>query len=648
MAIRVILLLTLFIGLCVTDSKENLALNAVVVQSSLYNTDGDAQHAVDGKRDSNWAQRSCTHTQVEFNPWLRIDLGNVYGISRVALTNRGDCCKERIRGVQIRIGNSLENNGNNNELAATVLTVFDGTKTFEFEPVNGRYVNLVLPGNDEILTLCEVEVFAEDDKPLYLCAPRNLALGGRAAQSSTYPQFGAAENAVDGNRQSIHALGSCSVTNGDRDPWWRVDLGDVYRVTRVSVTNRGDCCEKRIEGIQIRIGNSLDNNGNNNELAANVGVVPLGGTKSFEFKPMKGRYVNLFLPGRNEYLTLCEVEVYSGSLWTEVMANGQEENAALWGKSSQSSNYSTAYPQLALDGLPSTFSHTNEESDPWWRVDLLKVYRVNRVTITNRPTIGFRINGAVIRIGNFLAIGSNNICAVISTLGDGATANFSCGGMEGRYMIVQLTGDKRILSLSEVGVFGDLAGNLAVDGVTTQSSTFTDWFAEKAIDSNRGLHQNTSCSSTLSESNPWWRLDLREPYKIIEVVITNRNDCCSEQLNGAEIHIGNSLENDGNSNPICAVIAAIPAGVSYRYSCDRMEGRYVNLIIPGDMKTLVLCEVEVYGEVPNFRRSLVKMQFNSRVDLTDPSLRENVGSALADRGCTNVTLRWSQMPKRVK
>uniref|UniRef100_A0A8C1V652 Si:ch73-359m17.2 n=1 Tax=Cyprinus carpio TaxID=7962 RepID=A0A8C1V652_CYPCA len=311
MAIRVILLLTLCTGLCVADLKGNLALNARVVQSSLGHPQGVAEHAVDGNRDSNYAKGSCTHTEAEFNPWWRADLGNVYSISNVSITNRGDCCKERLRGAQIRIGNKLENNGNNNELAATVLTVPDGTVTFVFEPVNGRYVNIFLPGNDEILTLCEVEVFAEEDKPLYICVPRNLALGGKAVQSTTYSSFGAAQNAIDGNRQSIHALGSCSVTNGDKDPWWRVDLLNVYRITRVSITNRGDCCEKRIEGIQIRIGNSLENNGNNNQLAATVGPIPLGDTKTFEFKPVSGRYVNLFLPGRNEYLTLCEVEVYS-------------------------------------------------------------------------------------------------------------------------------------------------------------------------------------------------------------------------------------------------------------------------------------------------------------------------------------------------
>ncbi|XP_016366763.1 fucolectin-7-like [Sinocyclocheilus rhinocerous] len=311
MAIRVILLLTLFTGLCVANLKGNIALNARVVQSSLGHSQGDAEHAVDGNRDANYAKGSCSYTKAEFNPWWRADLGNIYSISKVAITNRGDCCKERLRGAQIRIGNELENNGNNNELAATVLTVPNGTVAFEFEPVNGQYVNIFLPGNDEYLTLCEVEVFAEKDKPLYTCVPRNLALGGKAVQSSTYSDLGAAQNAVDGNRQSSYALGSCSVTNGDMNSWWRVDLLDVYRVTRVSITNRGDCCEKTVEGIQIRIGNSLENNGNNNELAAIVGPIPLGNTKTFEFKHVMGRYVNLIVPGRNEYLTLCEVEVYS-------------------------------------------------------------------------------------------------------------------------------------------------------------------------------------------------------------------------------------------------------------------------------------------------------------------------------------------------
>ncbi|KAL0189904.1 hypothetical protein M9458_017003, partial [Cirrhinus mrigala] len=91
-------------------------------------------------------------------------------------------------------------------------------------------------------------------------------------------------------------------------------------------------------------------------------------------------------------------------------------------------------------------------------------------------------------------------------------------------------------------------------------------------------------------------VDLSYIYSVSRVVITNRLDCCPERINGAEIRIGNSLENNGNNNPICAVISSISAGVSSTYLCNDLEGRYVNLFIPGDSKVLTLCEVEIYGE----------------------------------------------------
>ncbi len=45
-----------------------------------------------------------------------------------------------------------------------------------------------------------------------------------------------------------------------------------------------------------------------------VGLIPSGGAKTFEFKPVKGRYVNIFLPGHGKYLTLCEVQVFAGKV----------------------------------------------------------------------------------------------------------------------------------------------------------------------------------------------------------------------------------------------------------------------------------------------------------------------------------------------
>ncbi|XP_073668795.1 uncharacterized protein [Paramisgurnus dabryanus] len=302
MDIIVISLLTVLPCLCNAGSTDNLAFGANAVQSSTFDKFADANHAVDGNRESIYTRGSCSHTAGEYNPWWRVDLKRIYRINRVTITNRGDCCPERIAGAQIRIGNSLDNNGNNNELAAIVGSIpLGGTQTFTFDHIQGQYVNIFLPGTQKILTLCEVEVYSD-----------NIALGANAVQSSTFDQFADANHAVDGNREPIYTRGSCSHTAGEENPWWRVDLKSVYSINRVTITNRGDCCPERIIGAQIRIGNSLDNNGNNNELAATIESIPLGGTQTFTFDNIQGQYVNIFLPGTQKILTLCEVEVYTG------------------------------------------------------------------------------------------------------------------------------------------------------------------------------------------------------------------------------------------------------------------------------------------------------------------------------------------------
>ncbi|XP_059356856.1 fucolectin-1-like [Carassius carassius] len=143
---------------------------------------------------------------------------------------------------------------------------------------------------------------------------------------------------------------------------------------------------------------------------------------------------------------------------------------------------------------------------------------------------------------------------------------------------------------------GDKFKNLALKGKAVQSSTFYTWGAAKAIDGIRyAPGPGSSCSHTGNDLSPWWRLDLLDSYSIYKVTITNRADCCPEQTTGAEIRIGNSLENNGNNNPRCGVTSSFPAGSSVSFSCGGMEGRYVNMYIPNILQHLTLCEVEVYG-----------------------------------------------------
>ena len=70
------------------------------------------EHAIDGNRASIWNQRSCTHTKRDLNPWWRVDLRTAYKVNYVKITNRKDCCANRINGAEIRIGNSPTWNDN--------------------------------------------------------------------------------------------------------------------------------------------------------------------------------------------------------------------------------------------------------------------------------------------------------------------------------------------------------------------------------------------------------------------------------------------------------------------------------------------------------------------------------------------------------
>ncbi|XP_052405796.1 uncharacterized protein LOC127951796 [Carassius gibelio] len=281
-----------------------------------------------------------------------------------------------------------------------------------------------------------------------------------------------------------------------------------------------------------------------------------------------------------------------------------EVNVARWGTAVQSTtfnNFGDWHAQNAVDGSSSDCSGTDSESDPWWKLDLKKTYTVNRVTITNIQLsccVNW-INGAVIRIGNDSSVLGNPVCATVSSIPAGATNSFSCPGMKGRYVTVNIPGPSKTLTFCEVGVYVNYPDNLAAGRTAIQSSTYGAWSAQRAIDFNPGFTNSWSaCSSTDSENKPWWRVDLGYVYRVSTVVITNiLLGCCPDRINGAEIRIGNSLENNGNNNPRCAVISSIPAGVSSTYTCN-MEGRYVNLFIPEDSRMLTLCEVEVYGEGP--------------------------------------------------
>uniref|UniRef100_A0A8C1HXA9 Fucolectin tachylectin-4 pentraxin-1 domain-containing protein n=1 Tax=Cyprinus carpio carpio TaxID=630221 RepID=A0A8C1HXA9_CYPCA len=213
-------------------------------------------------RAANLANNSCTYIIAKSNPWWRVTLQQPYKIVKVSITNRGDCCADRISGAEIRVGNSLVNDSfvYSFRVASVYSMLLGKTQKFRFSPVEGQYVNVLLPGVDRILTLYMVALIQSDQI--------NVAPNGRATQSSVNRGSTAcpslAKNAIDGNRQYDLLKGSCTQTDTQSNPWWRVDLMKTYTIASVALTNCGDCCSEQLNGVVIHIGDSLESEGRTN------------------------------------------------------------------------------------------------------------------------------------------------------------------------------------------------------------------------------------------------------------------------------------------------------------------------------------------------------------------------------------------------
>jgi hypothetical protein len=169
------------------------------------------------------------------------------------------------------------------------------------------------------------------------------------------------------------------------------------------------------------------------------------------------------LSGTN-YLALAEVQVI-GTISTAGV------DVALGKTATQSSTYpgySTAGPGSAVDGntdgnfLDGSVSHTNDDANAWWQVDLGASATINSVVIWGRTDCcSSRLSDYWVFISNtpFSATdtpatlqGQAGTFSSHQTSAPAPSTSISCGGALGRYVRVQLSGTN-YLALAEVQVF---------------------------------------------------------------------------------------------------------------------------------------------------------------------------------------------------
>ncbi|XP_076468630.1 uncharacterized protein LOC143299363 isoform X2 [Babylonia areolata] len=611
-----------------SPALTNVALNKPALQSTYHPTYGHPEKAVDGSKSTSIAQ--CTHTaDVDNNPnrWWRVDLMGLFEVSAVVITNRGDCCGFRLTNFDIYVMQTLldptETEHDPKDLCLHSNEQIEDGATIRLEcrhPIVGQYVSLVLRTDSWPLHFCEIEVLGKPSPAL-----TNVALNKPALQSTYHPSYGHPEKAVDGSKST--SIAQCTHTaDVDNNPnrWWRVDLMGLFEVSAVVITNRGDCCGFRLTNFDIYVMQTLldptetEHDPKDLCLHSNEQIED-GATIRLECRhPIVGQYVSLVLRTDSWPLHFCEIEVLGkpSSALTNVALN----------KPALQSTYHPSYghPEKAVDGSQSTSiaqcTHTADvDSNPnrWWRVDLMGLFEVSAVVITNRgDCCGFRLTNFDIYVVQTLLDStetdhdSKDLCLHSNEqIEDGATIRLECHHpIVGQYVSLVLRTDSWPLHFCEIEVLGKPSSaltNVALNKPALQSSYHPSYgHPEKAVDGSRStsIAQCTHTADVDNNPNRWWRVDLMGLFEVSAVVITNRGDCCGFRLTNFDIYVMQTLldptETEHDPKDLCLHSnEQIEDGATIRLECRHpIVGQYVSLVLRTDSWPLHFCEIEVLGK----------------------------------------------------
>jgi len=147
------------------------------------------------------------------------------------------------------------------------------------------------------------------DAPVFGIMKMNLALSGLASQSSI-GYSGAATRGNDGNTDGNWSGGSVTHTSGERQPWWKVDLGGSFPIRTVKLYNRIDCCAARLSGFQVQL---LDSEGSVVASKDYNRRMIITNSMTMIFDDIKASQVKVLMKdtGVDRVLSLAEVEVFS-------------------------------------------------------------------------------------------------------------------------------------------------------------------------------------------------------------------------------------------------------------------------------------------------------------------------------------------------
>ncbi|XP_067653290.1 uncharacterized protein [Haliotis asinina] len=313
---------------------QNLAQNRPTGSSSVFVNGvppitASSNLAVDGNFNSNFFSGSCFSSDLSANdpnPFWFVDLGSRVYVSGVTITNRGDCCADRLSGLRVEVFEfNPTTSAETPELCATLSggVALGQSIGLACSPLTtGRYLRISKPGATSPLTLCEVVVsggkFFKPNVPPTTNIAQNRPV--RATSQFVFDQTMLTASpglAVDGNFNTDFINGrSCySSAIGDLNPTLYIDLGAYYYINSIIITNRGDCCAERLRNINVStlLKDPFRYLEFPKQCGTITGNVAAGADVTVNCnQPNIARYIKIqktSLVDSNDLLTLCEVQV---------------------------------------------------------------------------------------------------------------------------------------------------------------------------------------------------------------------------------------------------------------------------------------------------------------------------------------------------
>eukprot|EP00116_Pleurobrachia_bachei_P000230 sb/3460492/ len=515
-----------------------------------------------------WSSATCTHTAATTGNWWMVDLEDNFLVEKIKITNRGDCCRDRIDGAKVYVGD---------ELCGTIeYSGLKNTYTLDCGMV-GSFVRIV--NDNSYLTLCEVRVMGDPTPVDAGCANTDASSNGSVIRIESNSGTGTNRirkywSLIDQSRDliitssdwlftcvgSLNPSGTlvtrclpfrwssatCTHTAATTGNWWMVDLEDNFLVEKIKITNRGDCCRDRIDGAKVYVGDEL------------CGTIEYSGLKNTYTLDcgMVGSFVRIV--NDNSYLTLCEVRVMGDP--TPVDTETEETIVDIGEMSCGSDDC------LSTASCPTGYATTR--------------------CVVATGSVGSKSDGAYIE--------NNNCYAANSYLGSGVIAKATCALNP---QVQNPCGGEALLKYTSENQYGEGVSLSCPAGYEEQSCglhcPWVDQISSKGV-SDEGELMGETCA--VSGCSKWCRLSIvckladLEQYAAANCptcegyTCGEGEECEMDTLKVRQVYVGDEL---------CGTIEYSGLKNTYTLDCG-MVGSFVRIV--NDNSYLTLCEVRVMGD----------------------------------------------------